>query len=282
MFELLANLSFFDSEISIDDFASPERCEFRIETSSPELVSLAQADLDWLSSRGGGVLYPGHLDYPNRLLSLSEPPLCLTYLGDISCLHFEGAGVLGVVGSRVPTQNAVSWMNLELTELLRKDRPIVVSGGARGVDEIAENLSVANGLKTVVFLPSGLRYPYPENVEHRILSWQKGATSKKPICWISSFSLNTTIRKYHFENRNRLIVRLSDMILIPEARRRSGTTMTGRLGFELGVTVSVVPNSPLVSKALGGLDLLANGAVVCRDAQDLSAILELSRAQNLT
>jgi DNA processing protein len=160
---------------------------------------------------------------------------------------------------------ALSWMENHLSAFLRTTSAVVVSGGARGIDQRAHRLAIRSGCPTVVFLPSGLARPYPD--EWR--TWKDDILAAGGAV-LSHYPPFQEIRRFHFEERNRLIAAMGRILFVVEARRRSGSSMTARLAADLGRTVCVLPGHPADPRAGGTIDLLFDGAAPIRDATDLA------------
>ncbi len=232
----------------------------------------AERLVQWCYEQGIQILHPWHCDYPTRFKGLERPPVFLNVWGDLPWLGRPG---LSIVGAREPTQLAMQWMEHHLPSTLSSNKIYTVSGGARGVDQKAHALSLRAGAPTVAFLPAGLAQPYPADFR----SWFQSIRESGGAI-VSEFSPHTTMRKAHFERRNRMIAALGCGVFVVEAARRSGSMMTARLALETGVPVCVLPASPLEPRAAGTNDLLFDGASLIRDAEDLSGFLRLN-SQNL-
>jgi DNA processing protein len=209
--------------------------------------------------------YPGCSDYPSRLLCLNEIPFFLSYIGTPVWLEKEA---LAIVGSREPSEISENWCESELPKTLRELPIFSVSGGARGVDQIAHRISVRLQKPTVALVPSGLLDIYPETLQALATSIRenKGAL-------VSEFMPRVRMQKSFFQRRNRLIAGFSLGCLIIEARKNSGTMITAKQVIEQSKPLFVLPSHPLDSGARGGLDLLSEGATPVRDAQDLTMFI---------
>lgn len=238
----------------------------------PPLANLAE---DWWAyahkvearSRELGVVwtYPGLADYPRAWTYLEGCPLVLSYQGQSV---WNDCSVLGVVGSREPMRESLAWMSRELRSFLRDSDIALVSGGARGIDQMAHRLCLETERPTILVLPSGLENPYPPGVD-KMISQIVGAGG---AC-VSTFSFEQSMRKQLFHIRNRWIAGLASSVLVVECNRRSGTSMTARLTVELGRTLATVPLSPMSCKGQGNLDLLRDGAQLIRDAEDIRSLM---------
>lgn len=265
-FELLACLSLFQKSVRSEHFFSGEFASVFLGDPS---LSRAQDVLEWSRKKNVRILYPSHPSYPSAFLHLENPPLFLACQGEPP---WRERTCLSIVGSREPTFEALSWMDLQISRLLARVPSLVtVSGGARGIDSRAHLLSLRAGRPTVVFLPSGLAEPFPpemKELENEIL--EAGG------CILSEFAPFQRVRKHHFLQRNRMIASLSNVLFVVEARRRSGSTLTARLAREMGRTICVLPSFPGHPKSAGTLDLLFDGAFPIRDAEDLETLIGLT------
>jgi DNA processing protein len=72
-----------------------------------------------------------------------------------------------------------------------------------------------------------------------------------------------------FPARNRIIAALASMTVVVEAASRSGALLTAERARELGRVVGAVPGRVTSSQATGPNRMLAEGARVIRDAQDV-------------
>lgn len=206
---------------------------------------------------------PGEKNFPSSL--------------DVPFLYYYGEPVwkawpcLAVVGSRKPSLESRRWMEIHFTEMLKSVSVAVVSGGARGIDQLAHALSLRVGRPTVCFLPTGFSNIYPRELNQWIndISQSGGAV-------ISQFHPLQELHRGHFHQRNRLIASMSQALFIAEAGRRSGSLMTARWAMELDRDIAVLPHSPIYEGALGGLDLMFDGAYWVRDAEDLKLFVNSS------
>lgn len=206
--------------------------------------------------------FPGEEHYPSSFVGMPGAPILISFRGHASWKSVRG---IAVVGSRDISQLSNLWMEDSFADFLREHHPLIVSGGARGVDQLAHQLALRNQCPTVAIIPSGLGNIYPQAL---------GLLQSKIIdgggCLLSEYAYDQQMWKQHFHDRNRLIAGLGQMTLLVEARRRSGSLITAQRTLELGKTVLVVPGHPCEASHLGNLDLLSDGATPVRDAHDLS------------
>jgi DNA processing protein len=217
-------------------------------------------------------LYPNHPFYPKDFYSLEKPPLFLSVLGDLKCL---AKNKVSIVGSRYPTTAALEWMSLHLDSIV-EEGAVIVSGAARGIDQMAHSVALRNQKPTIAFLPSGLGQIYPMEFS----KWKDKIIDYGGLL-ISEYKYDQLIHGHHFHERNRMIAKLGLFLLVCEARRKSGSTMTARLAIENSKTVCVLPGFPSNKNSQGCLDLLFQGAMPIRDGDDLKILLEAEKTSCL-
>jgi DNA processing protein len=212
------------------------------------------------------ITYPGCWDYPVCFLEkLEDPPLLLFYLGQPVWLKHK---CLAVVGSRKITVQSKKWLEDELWFFLKDTKSVVVSGGARGVDQEAHFQALRSSLPTIVALPSGINKMYPRSLDE----WKNDVLAKGGV-FISEYLPDEIMKPYHFIQRNRLIATLGTSVLIVQGEKRSGTLLTAKLALNLGQNLGVVPAHPMDTLYSGNLEVLRWGAQPVIDAGDLKLLL---------
>src|SRR5262249_57149281 len=136
-------------------------------------------------------------------------------------------------------------------------------GGGRGVAPAAQEAALPEPGGTVRVLGCGLDVDYPR--EHAIL---KDAMRAQGLP-LSEYPPGAEPRAEHFPIRNRIIAGLSAGVVVVEASRRSGSLITARLANESGRDVFAVPGSVFSQTSIGTHELLRDGAILCRGAEDV-------------
>ncbi len=139
----------------------------------------------------------------------------------------------------------------------------VVSGLAYGIDAAAHRGALECGGRTIAVLGSGADVPYPPGeraLYERIVS---------EAIVISEMPPGFEPFRWSFPARNRLIAALAAMTVVVQARRRSGALITADMAGELGRDVGAVPGPVTSSLSAGANALLADGAAVVRNTQDI-------------
>ncbi len=204
-------------------------------------------------------VFYGEDSYPKTLSQISDPPLALSYEGDLSLLT---SPAVSIVGAREPHDFSKEWMQAELYTFLKISRAGVISGGARGVDQKAHGMALLLDIPTVVILPTGLNQKYPA-------LWNQSSWSEKPLIFVSEMRLNESLAKKNFSARNRLIAAWGIGTLIVEAHKKSGTLITAHHALIEGRPLWVVPGHPQMSSFAGSLELAFDQAQIVRNASDL-------------
>lgn len=188
--------------------------------------------------------------FPGRLRGIPDCPYGIYYIRD---LPPEDAPSVAIVGARNCSGYGREQARI-FAEKLALMGISVISGMARGVDGIAGRAAARAGGRSYAVLGCGVDVAYPpENKElHRILTEKGGIISENPP--------GTEPRTQLFPRRNRLISGLADLVLVIEARRRSGTVITVDAALEQGRDIFALPGR--VSDALsdGCNFLISQGA----------------------
>ncbi|HXK39850.1 MAG TPA: DNA-protecting protein DprA, partial [Candidatus Paceibacterota bacterium] len=148
----------------------------------------------------------------------------------------------------------------------------VVSGLALGIDGIAHRAALSAGLPTIAVPGSGLDASVLYPRAHLGLSRQ---IIEEGSALISESEPMEEATAWSFPKRNRLMAGMCDALLIVEARERSGTLITARLGMEYNRDVLVVP-APIFTPYGGGSNrLLREGAQAVTGSGDILEALKI-------
>lgn len=163
---------------------------------------------------------------------------------------------VAIVGSRDMTPRGEK-LAREYSSFLAKNRITIISGLARGIDTVAHKAALAAGGRTIAVLGSGLDIIYPP--ENKKLAEE----IKKHGELISPFPNGTQPIGKNFLARNKVIVELSDAVLVIEGKARSGTISTANWAADANKEVFAVPGSEATDY------LIENGANVANSAKDI-------------
>jgi DNA processing protein len=200
--------------------------------------------------------------YPESLHDASDAPWALIGRGDPRLLDgLEPFGAVTVVGARRATSYGRE-IARELGRELAAAGMVVVSGLAFGIDACVHRGALDAG-RTIAVLGCGADTAYP--AAHRAL-WRRIGEEGLVV---SEFPPGAAPWRWTFPARNRIMAALSGMTVVVEAATRSGSLITADLAADLGRDLGAVPG-PVTSRASAGPNnLLAGGACVVRDAQDI-------------
>ena len=201
--------------------------------------------------------------YPRLLQETPDPPFLLFTVGRTERLRLPA---VAVVGSREASRYGrdVAW---RLARELSSAGVTVVSGFARGVDSAAHEAALEGPGGTIAVVGCGLDVEYPrENGRLR----EKMAAQQ---LLLSEYPPGTEPRPQNFPIRNRIIAGISSGVVVVEASRRSGSLITARLAADFGRDVFAVPGSVFSETSSGTHELLRDGAILCRGAEDVLAEL---------
>lgn len=165
---------------------------------------------------------------PQQLLELEKPVRRLYYKGDLSLLDKPKVAIIGSRKMSVYTKNCV----LDLASLLKQVGVCVVSGGALGVDIYAHQGAFPS---TIGVFANGLNQIYPKNNEKMIKQIYENALA------LSENEPDYTPQGYDFLLRNRIIIALSEAIIVAQADFQSGSLHSANLAVRLGKKVFVLP-----------------------------------------
>ena len=152
----------------------------------------------------------------------------LFYKGNLELLNKPK---IAIVGSR-----KASKYTKEITFLLAKKlskKFTIISGGALGVDSEAHKGAFPN---TILVSPSSLDIIYPKSNENLIKNIYKNGLA------LSEYEKNYRPYKYTFLQRNRIIVSLSEFVIITEADIKSGSMRSFEWAKEYNKKVFVLPH----------------------------------------
>jgi len=212
-------------------------------------------------------------EWPAQLLEIPQPPERLWLRG---ALPPPGHKLLTVVGSRAMTRYGQEACERLIVGLA--GYPVsIVSGFALGVDTCAHKAALAAGLHTLVVPGSGLAddviYPRSNRPFVREVLEKGGG-------FLSEYSPETPSRVYFFPERNRLMVGLSDAVLVVEAGPKSGTLITARLASEYNRDLLCIPHRIGDPHAFGPHLFVRLGATLVAESTHILEALGITPREN--
>ena len=197
--------------------------------------------------------------YPQRLSHIPDRPFGIFVKGK---LPDDDIKSIAIIGARDCSEYG-RFLAEEFGETLSKAGVSIVSGMARGVDGIAMKSALKTGGCTYGVLGNGVDICYPES--NRGL--YEETVRRGGI--LSEYLPGSKPVSYHFPKRNRIISALSDLVLVVEARAKSGTLITVDMALEQGKDVYVVPGRVTDSLSEGCNRLILQGCGVALNPDQL-------------
>lgn len=210
--------------------------------------------------------------YPAALRDAADAPWALIGRGDPGLLEeLEPSGTVAIVGTRRATSYGQE-IARELGRELAAEGVVVVSGLAFGIDSCVHSGALDSG-RTVAVTGCGPDVVYP--AKQRSL-WrqicQKGLV-------VSELPPGALPRRWTSPARSRIMAALAGMTVVVEAANQSGSLITADFAAFFGREIGSVPG-PVTSRASAGPNgLLAAGASVVRDAQDILEVIDVCSAK---
>lgn len=218
-------------------------------------------------------LYLNNPTYSDMLRKIPSSPKKLYAIGNIGLLKEKS---ISIVGSRNSSEYGRK-ITKSITKDLVEDNIVIVSGMASGIDSVAHKTCLEYGGKTIAVLGSGFRHIFPKENEqlfHQIIESDGLVISEYPI--------DTPVQMKNFPKRNRIISGLSMGLLVIEAAYRSGTSITVKYARMQGRKVFCIPNSIGNKNSYGTINLVQNGAILVKNAQDILNVLGVEYKKNGT
>jgi DNA processing protein len=170
-------------------------------------------------------------EYPQSLLNIDDPPICLFVRGGLLPTDVVSAAI---VGTRRCSQYGAEQAR-RFGMLLGQAGFTVVSGLARGIDSYAHRGALQSSGRTIAVLGNGLASVYPP--EHEALAGEIVARG----ALISELPMDFQPDAKNFPPRNRIIAGLTLGVIVVEAGKRSGALITARLASEYNREVFALP-----------------------------------------
>ncbi len=215
-------------------------------------------------------------EYPPRLADLPSPPAVIHVAGGLHrFLISANAEAVAVVGSRRGSTYGIGVARSLASGLATAEVP-VISGLAVGIDSAAHQGALSAGgpeVLTVAVLPGSADKPYPQGARSLYRELLKRGVA------ISELPPHTSVRRWMFLARNRIIAALAAMTIVVEASSGSGALLTADYARELGRPVGAVPGRVTGPQAAGPHGLIRDGAHLIDGPQTVLDLLFESGAR---
>lgn len=205
----------------------------------------------------------GHSDYPDRLVNIPNAPYGIYYRGRLPEQSKPSVAIIGARSCSEYGRRMAQHFGSELAMMGVQ----VISGMARGVDGIGQKAALEAGGYSLGVLGCGVDICYPEENRYLydMLCIQGGVCSE----YLPGIEPKNSL----FPPRNRIISGLSDIVLVIEAKRRSGTLITVDMALEQGKEVYALPGRVTDALSEGCNHLLQQGAGIALSPQEMMKVL---------
>lgn len=159
---------------------------------------------------------------------------------------------IGFCGSRKSSPIGID-VTQDCASQAAEQNVVVISGNAAGVDQEAHYHALRCGGATILVLPEGINH-------FRIKSYLKSVWDWERCLVISQFSPNDPWKVYRAMARNKLIIALSDAMILIEAGETGGTINAGIETLKTNIPLYVAEYKDMSMIGKGNKELLDRGA----------------------
>ena len=205
----------------------------------------------------------GDKDFPEKLRELSDCPKGIYVQGK---LPDPAKKTVAIVGARMCSAYGRATASY-FARVLAANGVQVISGLALGIDGAAHEGALLAGGETFGVLACGVDICYPRaNIElYEQMKRQGGIISEEPPGYPPLARL--------FPKRNRIISVLSDLVLVVEAKKKSGSLITADFAGEQGRDLFAVPGRLEDVLSQGCNELISQGAGIALSPESLLEIM---------
>lgn len=197
--------------------------------------------------------------YPSKLLEIYKPPVVIFYEGNIDLLA-EDKKRVGFVGSRYAYTETEEDITAAAKYISDND-VVVVSGLAKGIDSAAALGAIENN-KIIGVIGTGIDKVYPEENDEL----QASVAAKGLL--LSEYPPGVEPEPKHFPARNRIVVGISDCVVVGECREKSGTMISVNLACVENRSLAVFPTKPHDGDLVNN-KIIQAGAYLVEDGKDI-------------
>lgn len=206
------------------------------------------------------IVEKGGDEYPDKLRKLKVKPEKLYVRGK---LPDPNKKTVAIVGARNASDYGLT-LAKTIARILTLNDVQVVSGLAMGIDTAGHMGAIELEKPTFAVLGCGVDICFPShnsNVYERILDYGGGI--------ISELEIGTPPLPHNFPLRNRIISGLADVVIVVEARDKSGSLITADYALDQGKTIFACPGRVGDSLSRGTNNLIKQGAYILTSADDV-------------
>ena len=202
-------------------------------------------------------------------LTAGEKVKKIYYKGDLGLLDNKKIK-LAIVGSRKMTDYGRRVIE-QMVPVLVQAGVVIVSGYMYGVDQASHENCLDCGGETIAVLGWGIDRELSIEDERLYEKFKKGRS-----LIMSEYYGKAMAERYYFVQRNRIVVGISDAVLVVEAAEKSGTMTSVRWAKKMNKPVLCVPGQ-ITSKVSEGV----NGLLKSGEAKMVTGVDDILKALNL-
>lgn len=228
-------------------------------------VFMESKKIDWskeyskLKEKNIRFITPIDSDYPSRLENLQDKPCGLYVKGNLPNNEIP---TVAIIGARNCSDYGLA-MAKEFGRELAYHGVQIISGLARGIDGAGQWGAILGGGRTFGVLAGGVDICYPkENIDLYMKVQESGGL-------IGENPIGSPPLAWQFPMRNRMISGFSDIILIIEAKEKSGSLITVDFALEQGKDVFALPGRVTDVLSKGCNELVKYGAGIATKPEDI-------------
>jgi len=201
------------------------------------------------------LLSPDLPDYPSQLRQRlgSRSPSLLYAWGNLELLKSRA---VGFCGARDASLNGISVAEDAASQIAEWGW-VVVSGGARGVDQTVHRATLENQGATILVLPEGI-------LRYRVRAALKPLITPEQALLLSEFHPYSPWSVANAMQRNQTVCGLSNALIVIESGTTGGTFAAGQTALRLKVPLFVAEYADPPESAAGNSYFLSRGAYPLR------------------
>ncbi len=209
--------------------------------------------------------------YPGRLQPLHGSPLGLFVKGRLPDEHRPAVAIVGARDCSHYGREMAEYLSGALAQAGVQ----VVSGMALGIDGAGHRGALKAGEDTYAVLGCGVDICYPRSHFSMYLEIsERGGV-------ISEQNPGKAPAARNFPMRNRIISGLSDVVVVVEAREKSGSLITVDCGLEQGREIFAVPGRVMDPLSQGCNQLIRQGAGIVTSPEDILEVFRIHMEKKL-
>lgn len=175
------------------------------------VIKKADMECELMAKNNIYTTFAKNIEFPFRLRNCPDYPLVLFHKGNFDANHRYA---ISIVGSRKADKIGERHVQEMLEDLAPyKENLVIIAGIAPGIDAMVFNHAQSLGFYTICVIPHGFGHRYDCNVEKRINS---------ASCVVSENRFHFGYGDRIYEQRNRIIVGMSDAVIVAQAKNGNG------------------------------------------------------------